>query len=119
MIRRGELWWADLGEPRGSSPGLKRPVLVVQSDAFNRSEIRTVVVVSLTTTLGLAAAPGNVSCRPGRTGLRRRSVVNVSQLSTLDRRFLLARIGSIPAATLRDVEDGIRLVLGLAIPQTT
>ena len=88
-------------------------MLVVQADAFNQSRIRTVVVVSLTTSLKHAAAPGNVTCRPRGTGLQQPSVVNVSQLSTLDRQFLLARIGSLPAPTLREVEDGIRLVLGL------
>ncbi len=113
MIRRGDLWWADLGQPRGSAPGLRRPVLVVQADAFNESRIGTVVVVSLTTNLQLAAAPGNVTCRPRGTGLGKPSVVNVSQLSTLDRRYLLERIGSLPAPTLREVEDGIRLVLAL------
>ena len=113
MIRRGDLWWADLGRPRGSNPALRRPVLVVQAEAFNQSRISTVVVASLTTNLKLAAAPGNVACRPRGTGLPQPSVVNVSQLSTLDRRFLLDRIGSLPAPVLREVEDGLKLVLGL------
>ena len=113
MIRRGDLWWADLGRPRGSNPALRRPVLVVQAEAFNQSSINTVVVASLTTNLKLAAAPGNVACRPRGTGLPQPSVVNVSQLSTLDRRFLLNRIGSLPAPVMREVEDGLKLVLGL------
>jgi mRNA interferase MazF len=112
-VERGELWWADLGEPRGSAPALRRPVLVLQADSFNRSRLQTVVVVSLTTNLRLADAPGNVVCRPRGAGLSERSVVNVTQLSTLDRRFLDARIGRLPAATLRQVEEGVRLVLGL------
>jgi mRNA interferase MazF len=88
-------------------------VLVLQSDSFNRSRIGTVVVASLTTNLALAEAPGNVLCRPRRSGLRKPSVVNVSQLSTLDRRHLLERIGRLPPDSMRDVEDGVKLVLGL------
>ena len=113
-VRRGEIWWADLGQPRGSEPALRRPVLVLQADSFNQSRIQTVVVVSLTTNLKLSAAPGNVACRPRGTGLPEPSVVNVSQISTLDRRFLSDRIGRLPATTLREVEDGVRLVLGLS-----
>jgi mRNA interferase MazF len=112
-VTRGELWWADLGEPRGSAPGLRRPVLVLQTDAFNRSRLKTVVVVSLTSNLKYAAAPGNVVCRARGTGLSGPSVVNVSQISTLDRRFLLERMGSLPPQTLREVEEGVKLVLGL------
>jgi mRNA interferase MazF len=112
-VRRGDLWWADLGQPRGSEPALRRPVLVLQADSFNRSRLQTVVVVSLTTNIRLAAAPGNVVCRPRGTGLAEPSVVNVSQISTLDRSFLAGRIGRIPPATLRQVEEGVRLVLDL------
>lgn len=113
-MERGELWWADLGEPRGSEPALRRPVLVLQADSFNRSRLQTVVVISLTSNMRLAAAPGNVVCRTRGTGLSQPSVVNVTQISTLDRRFLDERIGRLPAATLRQVEEGVRLVLGLA-----
>jgi mRNA interferase MazF len=88
-------------------------VLVLQADSFNRSRLQTVVVVSLTTNLRLSAAPGNVVCRPRGTRLREPSVVNVTQISTLDRRFLHEKLGRLPAATLRQVEDGVRLVLGL------
>ena len=87
-------------------------MLVLQADSFNRSRLQTVVVVSLTTNLRLAAAPGNVVCRP--RGLPASSVVNVTQISTLDRRFLDERIGRLPAATLRQIEEGVRLVLGMA-----
>ena len=110
-IERGELWWADLGEPRGSQPALRRPVLILQADAFNRSRLATVVVASLTSQMKYAAAPGNVTCRPRGTGLRSPSVINVSQISAIDRRFLLERIGRLPAHLMRDVVDGVRLVL--------
>jgi mRNA interferase MazF len=112
-VQRGELWWADLGQPRGSQPALRRPVLVLQSDAFNRSRLATVVVASLTSQLKYASAPGNVVCRPRGTGLGTASVVNVSQISTVDRRFLLERIGALPPHLMRDVEEGVRLALGL------
>ena len=113
IIQRGELWWADLGQPRGSAPALRRPVVVLQTDAFNRSRLATVVVASLTTQLKYASAPGNVTCRPRGTGLPPASVVNVSQISSVDRRFLLERIGRLPPHLMRDVEEGVKLVLGL------
>jgi mRNA interferase MazF len=116
VIQRGELWWADLGRPGGSEPGFRRPVLVLQADDFNRSRIRTVIVASLTSQLGLAAAPGNVLCRPRATGLPKPSVVNVSQIAAIDRGALLERIGRLPVALLREVEAGVRLVLGLNSP---
>ncbi len=113
MVRRGDIRWADLPPPQGSEPGFRRPVLVVQSDHFNRSRIRTVVAAAITSNLQLAAAPGNVALARRDTGLARDSVVNVSQIVTLDERFLSDRAGRIPDATLRRVEDGLRLVLGL------
>lgn len=111
-IQRGELWWADLGQPRGSQPALRRPVLVLQADAFNRSRLATIVVASLTTQLKHAMAPGNVTCRPRGTGLDSVSVINVSQISTVDRRFLLERIGRLPPHVMGEVEEGLKLVLG-------
>ena len=112
-MQRGEVWWAELGKPRGSEPGLRRPVLIVQSYEFNRSRIGTVVAVSLTTNMALAQAPGNVVCRPKASGLKKASVINVSQLSTLDRTHLLERVGQISRDVLRQVDDGLRLVLDL------
>ena len=113
MIRRGEVWWASLPDPKGSGPGYRRPVLVVQVDEFNESRIQTVIVAAITSNLRLAAAPGNVLCRRRDSGLRKDSVVNVSQLLTLDKSFLSARIKALPASVMRSVEAGIRLVLGL------
>ena len=112
-MRRGEIWWASLPEPRGSGPGGRRPVLVVQSNAFNRSRIATVVVATITGNLDLAAAPGNVELPRRGTGLPRKSVVNVSQVLTVDKRFLTTRAGRVPQTLLVRVEQGLRLVLGL------
>ena len=110
---RGDVWWADLPEPTGSAPGLRRPVIILQADAFNRSRIRTVIVVALTTNLRLLDAPGNVLV-PGRgVGLPRDSVANVSQIITIDRGMLSERAGRVPAKIMAQVEDGARLVLDL------
>ena len=113
VIRRGEIWWASLPDPRGSEPGYRRPVLVVQSDAFNRSSLRTVTVVALTSNLRFADAPGNVLLPEGAGGLPKASVVNVSQVLTLDRRFLATRAGSLPPRSIEAVEKGLRLALHL------
>ena len=112
-MRRGEVWWASLPAPQGSGPGYRRPVLVIQSNAFNRSRIGTALVLAITSNLDLAAAPGNVALPRRGTGLRRKSVINVSQVVTLDKRFLSARSGRVPDALLARVEHGLSLVLGL------
>ena len=112
MIALGEVWWADLGEPAGSEPGFRRPVVVVQGDAFNRSSLRTVVCVSLTSNLRWADAPGNVLLPARATGLPRDSVANVSQLVTLDRDALTERTGALSASSLELVLAGIDVVLG-------
>jgi len=113
VIERGEIWWADLSEPAGSGPGFRRPMLVVQSDAFNRSRIRTVVAVVVTSNLRLLDAPGNVLLPAKASGLPKDSVANVSQVITVDREYLSDRAGRIRGALLGDVESGLRLVLGL------
>ena len=95
MITRGEVWWADLPEPTGSGPGLRRPVVIVQGDAFNRSRIATAVCVPLTSNLRWADAPGNVLLRARSTGLPRDSVANVSQIVTIDRAVLSERAGKL------------------------
>ena len=112
-MKRGEIWWAELPAPEGSEPGYRRPVLIIQSDDFNRSRLRTVLALAITSNLKLAAAPGNVSLASRGTGLRRPSVINVSQLVTLDKRFLSERVGRAPDAVLNQVEEGLRLILGL------
>ena len=112
MISQGDVWWADLGDPAGSEPGFRRPVVVVQADSFNRSALRTVVVVPLTGNLHWAAAPGNVRLTARAAGLSRDSVANVSQIVTLDRSILVERAGRLSPAKLELVFDGIDVVLG-------
>jgi mRNA interferase MazF len=112
VISQGEIWWADLPEPRGSGPGFRRPILVVQGDALNRSRIQTVVCVPLTSNLAWAQAPGNVPLLPRHTGLPRDSVANVSQIVTLDRTCLTERTGKLPRAQFDLVLSGIDVVLG-------
>lgn len=113
MIERGEIWWAELSAPRGSEPGFRRPVLVVQADSFNRSHIATVVVVAITSNLRLADAPGNVRLPRRESRLQRDSVANISQVLTLDRSYLIERVGRVSVRLLESVESGLRLVLGL------
>lgn len=112
-MRRGELWWASLREPVGSGPGFRRPVLIVQSNEFNDSAIGTTICAAVTSNLRLAKAPGNVRLTKKASGLSQDSVVNVSQLVTLDKRLLTALLRRLPAETLRDVEAGIKLVLAI------
>jgi mRNA interferase MazF len=112
-MRRGELWWAELGTPRGSAPALRHPVLVVSGDAYNRSRIATVVCVAITSNLRLADAPGNVPLAAGTCGLSKDSVANVSQVVILDKTDLDERLGALDRTTLRRVDAGLRLVLGL------
>ena len=112
-MRRGEIWWADLPDPVGSEPGFRRPVLVVQEDSFNRSRIATVVVVAITSNVFLAGAPGNVRLPKNSGGLKKESVVNVSQVATLDKSFLMEKVGRLPRPKLQAVQEGLRLVMGL------
>ncbi len=113
MTARGEVWWADLGYPRGSAPAFRRPALVMSSDAYNRSGIRSLIAVTLSSDLRLADAPGNVALPRGAAGLSKDSVVNVSQIVTLAKEDLEERIGGLDLAHLRLVEDGLRRVLAL------
>jgi len=113
-MTRGEIWWANLEEPVGSAPGFVRPVLIVQSDDFNRTGIATVIVASLTSNLTRATAPGNVVVSERETGLPRRSVVNITQTAAIDRSLLIERVGSLPGRRMAEVDTGLKLVLGLA-----
>jgi mRNA interferase MazF len=113
VIQRGEIWWASLPEPVGSEPGYRRPVLIVQSDDFNRSRIATVIAVVITSNTKLAQAPGNVFLPQKLTGLSKDSVANVSQVVTVDKSILTERVGVLPSNILKQVETGLRLVLRL------
>ena len=112
-MKRGEIWWASLPEPTGSEPGYRRPVLIIQTNEFNRSAIRTVIVAAVTSNSSLAAAPGNVKLSTRGTGLDVTSIVNVSHVVTLDKDFLTEKVGQAPPSAMRRIEDGLRLVLGL------
>jgi mRNA interferase MazF len=111
-ISRGEIWWADLAEPSGSEPGYRRPVVVVQCDAFNRSNIQTIVCVPLTSNLVWADAPGNVLLPMSSSGLAKDSVANVSQIISIDRKSLTERVGRLPGGKLEAILNGIGIVLG-------
>lgn len=112
-MKRGELWWADLPGPVGSGPGYRRPLLVVQSNPFNSSRIATVIVATVTSNLSLAEAPGNVRIAKSDSGLPQPSVVNVSQLITLDRSILTSKVKTLPGAVMDKVDTGLKLVLAL------
>jgi len=111
VISQGEIWWADLPAPAGSGPGFRRPVVVVQGDALNRSRIATVVCVPVTSNLRWAKAPGNVSLTARLTGLPKDSVANVSQVVTLDKELLIERVGKLPGPTLALLLTGIDVTL--------
>lgn len=112
-MKRGEVWWAALPPPSGSGPGFRRPVLIVQSDPFNDSRISTAIVAVITSNLALADAPGNVRTSKSESGLPKPSVVNVSQVLTIDKALLTARVRSLPSATMARVDYGLRLALNL------
>jgi mRNA interferase MazF len=111
---RGEVWWADLGLPRGSAPALRRPVLLVSADQYNRSNLRTVTVAVLTSNAQLAALPGNVAVPADIADLEADSVVNVTQIATIDRGALEERVGALPAWLVAQVDTGLGRALALA-----
>ena len=113
QIHRGEIWWADLGIPQGSEPGYRRPVLVLQSDSFNESRIATAICAALTTNTRLAVAPGNVFLSKEESELSKDSVINISQIVTLDKGCLIEKAGLVRPSTMKEVEEGIRLILNL------
>lgn len=112
-MQRGEIWWANLPAPVDSEPGYRRPVLVIQDDTFTQSRISTVIVAVITSNTQLAKAPGNVLLPSDVSGLPRDSVVNVSQILTLDKTFLVECIGSIPDYLKEEIDEGLRMVLYL------
>jgi mRNA interferase MazF len=110
-MERGEIWWADLNPASKSGPGFRRPMLIVQSNGFNRSRIATTIAVVITSNLRLAEAPGNVFIPAEDSGLPKDSVVNVSQVVTLDKTTLTERVGTLAPRYNRAVKDGLKLVL--------
>ncbi len=113
VIHRGDIWWASLIQPSGSEHGYRRPVLIVQSNDFNASQISTIIVVVITSNLKLATAPGNVLLKKKQTGLSKDSVANVSQLITIDKTYLSDKAGQLNANYINKVEQGLKLVLSL------
>jgi mRNA interferase MazF len=113
VVERREVWWADLEEPRGSEPGFRRPILIVQADSFNRSRLRTVLGVVLTSNLKLLDAPGNALLPAKSTGLPKDSVANVAQVVTLDEDYLTERTGRVPPRIMAHIDAGLKLVLDL------
>lgn len=113
MIKRGDVCWADLGEPRGSKPAKRRPVLVIQSDPYNTSRLNTTLAAVISSNTGLAAMPGNVFVPAVAAGLPKDSVVNITALVTLDKTDLDPAVGRLPASLMHDVDRGLRRVLGL------
>jgi mRNA interferase MazF len=113
VIRRGEIWWANLPEPSDSEPGFRRPVLIVQSDFFNATKINTLVALAITTNRALAEMPGNVVLSRAASGLPKESVVNITQILTIDKRLLLEYVETVSERKMEQVEKGLRLVLSL------
>ena len=113
VVRRGEIWWASLPEPQGSGPGFRIPVVVIQSNSFNESRIRTVIVAVITSNLRLADAPANVLLSTGESRLPRDSVINVSQILTLDKSFLTERVSMLPTGVMERINAGLELALDL------
>jgi mRNA interferase MazF len=113
VIRQGDLVWVSFPPPRGSEPAGRRPAIVVQGDAFNSSRINTIVVAAVTSNLRMEAMPGNVRLAKGEAGISKPSVINVSQLHSIDRSFIRARIGTITNERIEEVKTGLGLVLGL------
>jgi mRNA interferase MazF len=113
VVIRGDIWWADLLQPQGSEPGYRRPVHIVQADEITASRIQTVLVVALTSNTRLAEAPGNVFLPKEMTGLSKDSVANVTQVLTIDKDFLTEQAGVVGRLHMRQIEDGLRLVLSL------
>ena len=112
-MTRGELWWADFGVPFGSEPGYRRPVIIIQNDSFNRSNINTTIVIPLTTNMLLADAPGNIVFPKTESKLRKDSVITISQIEIIDRQRLIEKILKINMTVLEKIENNILFVLGI------
>ena len=112
-MKRGEIWWTNLGEPSGSEPGYRRPAVIVSANEFNKTTINTLIVVFLTANAARARDHGNLWLTPRQTGLPQPSTLNVTQISTVDRRVMAGRVGRLPDNVMARIDDGLRLVMGL------
>jgi mRNA interferase MazF len=113
-FKKGEIWWADLDEPRGSEPDYRRPVVIVQSDDFNKSKIQTVIVAVITSNLNLAKAPGNIKLGATKNvGLKKESIINLSQVITLDKSYLIEKTGKLSISQRQELNEGLKLVLDI------
>ncbi len=113
VVNRGEIWWADLPEPTGSSPGYRRPVVIIQSNGFNNTNLNTSIVAMISTNLDLAEMRGNVLLKKRQSGLPKDSVINITQIFTLDKILLLEYIETLSDRKMEQVDKGLRLVLSL------
>lgn len=113
VIKRGEIWWAAFPEPAGSGPDYKRPILIIQADEFNKSKINTIIVAVITSNTRLAVAPGNVFLSPRKSKLPKESVINVSQIITIDKSFLSEKVHTLSDEIIAQVDEGLKLVLKL------
>jgi mRNA interferase MazF len=113
VINRGEIWWADLPEPTGSSPCYRRPVIIIQSDGFNKTNLNTSIIAAITTNLDMAEMRGNVLLKKHQSGLPKDSVVNITQIFTLDKILLLEYVSTISERKMEQIDKGLRLVLSL------
>ena len=113
VVTRGEIWWADLPEPTGSSPGYRRPVIIIQSEGFNRTNLNTSIVATISTNLELAEMRGNVLLKKHQSELPKDSVVNVTQIFTLDKTLLFEYFSTISERKMEQIDNGLRLVLAL------
>jgi mRNA interferase MazF len=109
-IKQGDIFWADLGEPSGSAPGYRHPYVIIQNDVFNASRINTVIGIALTSNIARAGIPGNVLLKKGEANLPKTCVVNISQITTLDKSDCTAKIGRLPASRIGDILEGLRLI---------
>ncbi len=110
---RGEIWWASLPVPRGSEPGYRRPVVIVQSDAFNRSEISTIVVAAISSNLRLAEAPGNIYLKRRDSKLPKDSVIDISRLFTIDKKCLIEKVRELSPDGISELDEGLKIVLSI------
>jgi len=110
-LKQGDIFWIDFGEPKGSAPGYRHPCVIIQNNVFNESKIASVVVCALTSNLKRIRAPGNVLIRKGEGNLTKDSVVNISQIATVDKTDLVEKIGSLSKLKIADIIDGVKLLI--------